>query len=146
MLLAGCSDPLQSEGRCPGFALESGCWEFLGLQDQWIREIAVTPWGVFVGTQDTGIFRLDAGGVWAGLGPEAWHDHLVPRALLYVPGDPPRLLAGVTARNDTRFDTTSAAVFASYDRGETWVPSDGGLAKQSSNPYRVYAYDLEVWQ
>lgn len=37
-----------------------------------------------------------------------------------------------------------AAVFASYDRGRTWVPSDGGLAAQSWNPYRVYASDLEV--
>jgi hypothetical protein len=129
---------------CTGVELDGICWTFLGLDNDWVVDIEVTPWGTFVSTLDRGIFRLDAGGRWNALGPELWHDHLIADALLYVPSDPPRLLAGVRYRHGTREDTTIATVFASHDRGESWVPSDGGFAADAPNPYRVYAEDLEV--
>ncbi len=142
-MFAACSDSLSSSQVCP-LELDSGCWTLLGLESEWIAEVAVTPWGLFAGTNDHGIFRLESDGGWTALGPQAWHNHLIPKALLYVPADPPRLLAGVTFRNGSKEDTTSAAVFASFDRGESWVPFDGGLATESRNPYRVFVDDLEV--
>lgn len=62
--------------------LDGACWTLLGLDAEWVTEIAVTPWGVFVGTLDHGIFRLDADRRWSALGPELWYDHLIPKTLL----------------------------------------------------------------
>lgn len=138
-VLAGCSD---GSGLGPE-ELDSARWTWLGLEDEWVHEIAVTPWGIFVGTGDHGIFRLEPDGRWTPVGPETWHNRLIPEALLYVPADPPRLLVGLTFRYDSR-DTTRAAVYASFDRGATWVPSDGGLGASGRNPYRVFVDDLEV--
>ncbi len=137
--------PLAPEG-CT-IELDGVCWTLLGLDSEWVAEIAVTPWGTFVGTNDHGIFRLDSDRRWTALGPKAWYNHLIPKALLYVPAEPPRLLAGVYFRRGSQEDTTAAAVFASYDRGRSWVPSDDGLETNPANkfyPYRVYAEDLEV--
>jgi hypothetical protein len=119
-------------------------WTLLGLESDWVVDIELTPWGTFISTLDRGIFLLDGDGYWSALGPELWHDHLIADALLYVPADPRRLLAGVRYRHGSKEDTTIAAVFASYDRGQSWVPSDGGFAAEAPNPYRVYAGDLEV--
>jgi hypothetical protein len=141
----GCKsgDPLAPEG-CT-VELTGACWTLLGLETEWVAEIAVTPWGLFVGTRDHGIFHLDAERRWRALGPARWHEHLIPQALLYVPTVPPRLLAGVHFRNGSMEDTTRAAVYASYDRGRSWVPSDGGLETDpAANTYRVFALDLEV--
>jgi hypothetical protein len=143
--VSGCDSdgPLTPED-CTGIELDGACWTLLGFDSDWVVAIAVTPWGTFVSTLDRGIFRLDADGSWNALGPEFWHDHLIAKALIYVPADPPRLLAGVRYRHGTKEDTTIATVFASYDRGQSWVPSDGGFAAEAPNRYRVYAEDLEV--
>ena len=139
VLLLGCRDgPTGPDGPDPEE------WTFLGPEHEWVTDVEVTPWGLFMGTRDRGVGRLGPDGVWEWLGPEYWQRHLVPRTLLYVPGDPPRLLAGVGFWGNSEFDTTFAAVFASENQGRTWEPSDGGLAAGSPNQYRVYALDLEI--
>jgi len=143
--VSGCdSDGPLTPQDCTGIELDGTCWTLLGLDSDWVVDIAVTPWGTYVSTLDHGILLLDADGRWNALGPDLWHDHLIANALLYVPADPPRLLAGVRYRHGPEEDTTIATVFASSDRGESWTPSDGGFAAEAPNPYRVYAEDLEV--
>lgn len=141
--LSGCSDTSGVLGpeECT-VELASGCWTFLGPEGEWITEVRPTPWGLFIGTRD-GIFRLESDGNWISVGPGEWHGRLISRALLYLPTDPPRLLAGLDFRDDSR-DTTRAAVYASFDGGRTWVPHDGGLSERSKFPYRVFVQDLEA--
>jgi len=142
-IAVGCDGPLTPQ-ECSAVELDGTCWTLLAFDSDWVVDVKVTPWGTFVSTLDRGIFRLDADGRWTALGPELWHDHLIANTLLYVPADPPRLLAGVRFRNGSMEDTTIATVFASYDRGASWVPSDGGFAAAAPNRYRVYAEGLGV--
>jgi hypothetical protein len=117
-------------------------WEFLGAAGEYVADIELSPWGLFIGTRGRGIGWRRADGTWEWLGPNYWHGHLYPQALLFVPGDPARLLAGVKFVGDTKDDTTAAAVFVSEDGGHTWFMSDGGLAEDADNQYRVYVEDL----
>lgn len=97
-------------------------WTSLGLDGEAVRSLAQTPWGLYAGTDSSGVFLRDAAtGTWqqAGLVDEG-----VINDLLYVPTVPPRLLA---AMGPWRGETVDAVVFASED-GETWAPSDGGYA------------------
>ncbi|MDT8370205.1 MAG: sialidase family protein [Longimicrobiales bacterium] len=104
--------------------LASGCWTFLGLEDQTITALAETPAGLFAGTRSGGLFRLQPqGNSWDPVG----FDDLIVSALLFVPGPTPRLLAGV---RPTLQEQRPAPVFASTDGGDTWIPWDGGLAEQ----------------
>ncbi len=139
-----CESPLDPAGPPTCTYVDGTCWLFLGLGEQSITSIAPTQWGLLVGTADRGIFRLEPGYRWTALGPTAWHDHLVVSAMAYLATDPPRVLAGVAPRYDSKDDTTRAAVFASDDGGANWLPSDGGLAENAGNQYRVYADALEV--
>jgi photosystem II stability/assembly factor-like uncharacterized protein len=125
--------------------LESGCWTLLGLEGEWVVEVAVSPWGAFVGTRSGRIFRLDPDRRWHALGPDTWRDQLVATALLYVPAEPPRLLAGMDFATNPD-DTTRAAVYASFDQGQSWLPSDGGLAEDAPGnlSFRVFANGLAV--
>ncbi|MDT8370204.1 MAG: hypothetical protein RQ745_13440, partial [Longimicrobiales bacterium] len=104
--------------------LASGCWTFLGLEDQTVTALAETPSGLFAGTWSGGLFRLrPQGDRWEPVG----FDDLRVSALLFVPGPTPRLLAGV---RPTLQEQRPAPVFASTDGGDTWIPWDGGLAEQ----------------
>lgn len=134
LAVLGCSDGLGSRG-CT-LRLESGCWTHLGLEGHWVTALADTPWGLFAGTGDAGVFRFDSNaGSWQALGL----DHAVAWSMLFVPGPTPRLLVGMRNRAEER---TPAAVFATEDRGRTWLPWDGGLAEQHDN--REWAYSLAM--
>ena len=103
-------------------------WTSLGLDGEAVRSLAQTPWGLYAGTDSSGVFLRDAAtGNWqqAGLADEG-----VINDLLYVPTVPPRLLA---AMGPWRGETVDAVVFASED-GETWVLSDGGYADSVGTP------------
>jgi len=96
--------------------------------------VAETPWGLFVGTHDDGVFWLDpASGRWRPLGL----DHAIISSVVFVPSDPPRLLVGVIPYSD---EQTPAALFSSADRGRTWQAADGGLAAQYEN--RAWAWSI----
>ncbi|MGH7575552.1 MAG: WD40/YVTN/BNR-like repeat-containing protein [Longimicrobiales bacterium] len=116
--------------------IDGACWSFLGLEDEWITALAETPMGLFAGTHKNGVFRHDpVAGRWQSLGL----DHAIVWSILYVPTEPARLLVGMIPFSD---ETTEAAVFASEDRGETWIPWDGGLAESRGD--RGWAYSLAV--
>jgi hypothetical protein len=131
--MLSCTDPNRPVlGDCE--PARHGSWEFLGLEDHWIRSVGATPWGVFAGTTDGGIFRLnESTGEWVSLGL----DHAIVRTMLFVPSDPPKLLVGVSPRGEAQ---TQAAVFLSTDSGESWIPWDGGLA--ALRDWREWAYSL----
>ncbi len=129
--LSACGD---SSAGPQGCSLEttSGSWTFLGLENQWITALAATPWGMYAGTHDNGVFHL-ADSTWQPLGL----DHAIVSSILFVPGSTDRLLVGVYPYSD---EQTDAAVFATEDRGATWLPWDGGLAARRGN--RGWAYSL----
>jgi len=108
----------------------------LGPDGQWVTAIASTEWGVYVGTHDDGVFWLDpSSNHWLPLGL----DHAIVSSIVFVPGPTKRLLVGVMPYAE---ETTAAAVFASEDRGRSWIPWDGGLA--ASQGYRAWSYSLAV--
>jgi hypothetical protein len=115
-----CSNAVKPE---PCTAVVDGrCWTYLGLDGQWVMAVAETPWGLFAGTHDDGVFWLNAAnGRWRSLGL----DHAIVSSIVFVPTDPPRLLVGVIPNGEV---PTEAALFASPDGGRTWLPWDGGLA------------------
>jgi hypothetical protein len=116
--------------------LESGCWTHLGLEGKWITALAATERGLYAGTHDDGLLRLDPD-------TEAWEplglDHAIVSSILFVSTPAPRLLVGVAPVTD---ETTTAAVFASDDRGASWYPWDGGLAARRGE--RGWAYSLAM--
>lgn len=127
-VLLGCSAPVRPV---------IGELTFLGLQGESITALVETPWGLFAGTRRSGIYRYqpDSARQWRALGLT----HAVVSAILFVPSSPPRLLVGVRPEAD---ESTAAAVFASEDRGETWIPWDGGLSARYGN--REWAYALAI--
>lgn len=128
-----CSDPLAPE-TCT-VELESGCWTFLGLEGYLVTALADTPWGVFAGTSDAGVFRLDAGaGSWEALGI----DDAGVSSMLFVSEPEPRLLVGMWPVGAD----TVAGLWATEDRGRTWMPWDGGLAAE--HHHKRAAYSLAV--
>lgn len=139
-VVVGCNDPARpsvlGDGTCdpPG----PGRLVHLGLAGQSITALAETPWGLFAGTSLSGVYRCgpDTGGQWKALGL----DHAVVSAILFVPGPTPRVLVGMRYRAG---EGTAAAVFASEDRGETWLPWDGGLAAENDNNQWAYALAID---
>jgi hypothetical protein len=112
-----------------------GRWRSLGLDGKWITAVAGTPWGLFAGTRDDGVFHLvDVSGQWNPLGLE----HLYVYSMLVIRATPPRLLVGVGIR--TPWDPREASVFATGD-GATWTPADGGLASDGGGPGVSLAVD-----
>jgi photosystem II stability/assembly factor-like uncharacterized protein len=134
-LLPGCTDnPVRPEACTE--EIDGMCWTFLGLDGKWVTALADTPWGLYAGTHDNGVFRYDPNtGDWEFLGI----DHAIVSSILFVPTDTPRLLVGVYPFSD---ETTEAAVFASEDGGERWIPWDGGRAKWEDD--RAWAYSMAV--
>lgn len=134
-VLLGCRDPVPPSiiDNCdpPG----SNKLIHIGLDGESITALAETPWGLFAGTSRSGVHRCgpDTGNRWKALGL----DHAIVSAILFVPGATPRVLVGMRNRAD---ETTPAAVFASEDRGESWLPWDGGLAAKNNN--NQWAYSL----
>jgi photosystem II stability/assembly factor-like uncharacterized protein len=99
-----------------------------------VTAVAETPWGLFAGTHDDGVFWLDpATSRWRPLGL----DHAIVSSVVFVPSDPPRLLVGVIPYSD---EQTPAALFSSADRGLTWQAADGGLAARNGN--RAWAWSI----
>lgn len=133
VLVAGlsCSDPVTPE--CTE-QVGGRCWTGLGPDGEWVTAVAETPWGLFAGTHDDGVFWLDpATGRWRPLGL----DHAIVSSVVFVPSDPPRLLVGVIPYSD---EQTPAALFSSADRGLTWQAADGGLAARNGN--RAWAWSI----
>lgn len=120
-IVLGCSDSVAPVdlGSCNPPA--TGAWTHLGLEGQWVTALAETPWGLYAGTHDDGVFRMDANGMWKPVGL----DHAIISDIVFVPGGTERLLVGLYPYAEER---TQAAVFATTDSGRTWVPWDGGLA------------------
>lgn len=119
-----------------GPELASPDWTSLGLANEEVTAVAATPWGLYAGTQSSGVFRYDeAEDVWhpAGLADAgAIHD------MLFVPAASPRFLVGV--RPDTS-EAVDALVYASED-GATWAPSDGEDARTlGTHAANALAYD-----
>ena len=112
-------------------------WTQLGLDGELVLSVADTPWGLYAGTQFEGIFRYDPE-------KEQWDplglDHAMVSVILFVPDEPPQLLAGFLPYDE---ETTPAAVFSSGDGGRTWTPHDGGLAA-ATNDSRFWAWSLAV--
>ncbi|GIW51493.1 MAG: hypothetical protein KatS3mg081_0848 [Gemmatimonadales bacterium] len=134
-LAVGCGSYVPEPIDCDA-VLGGACWSDLGLKGQPVGALAETPWGLFAGTDHNGIFRFDEGARhWIPLGL----DHASISSIVFVPGEPDRLFVGVRPYAD---EQTDAAVFKSEDRGETWTPSDGGLALRSGR--RFWAYSLAV--
>jgi hypothetical protein len=107
---------------CGAVEPPAGRWTALGLEGKWVTAVAQTPWGLFAGTRDDGVFRLETEGAqWQPLGLA----HLRVYCMLVVPAAQPRLLVGVGIR--TPWDPRESSVFATED-GATWTPADGGLA------------------
>lgn len=135
-LLVGCGGTSPAEPVDCTVRIEDRCWTHLGLDGRWVTALAATEWGLYAGTHDDGVFRLDpATGTWQSLGL----DHAIVSSILFVSGSTERLLVGMIAYSD---EQTEAAVFASTDSGRTWQPWDGGLAARRGN--RGWAYSLGV--
>lgn len=136
VVMLGCSntvEPVELESCNPP---ATGAWTHLGLEGEWVTALADTPWGVFAGTGDNGVYRCSPEtGKWEVLGL----DHAAVGTMLFVSGPTPRLLVGMRSRAEEK---TAAAVFASEDRGRTWLPWDGGLAARHDN--RQWAYSLAM--
>lgn len=135
-IVLGCSDsaaPVDLEICNPP---TTGAWTYLGLEGQWVTALAETPWGLYVGTGDNGVFRCSPEtNTWEPLGL----DHAQVSTILFVPGATPRILVGVRPYSD---EQTAAAVFATEDGGRTWLTWDGGLASRHDN--RQWAYSLAM--
>lgn len=137
-VVAGCNDPARPSGSGGCDPPATGALAHLGLDGQSIMALAETPWGLFAGTSRSGVYRCgpDTGNQWKALGL----DHAVVAAILFVPGPTPRVLVGMRNRAG---ETTEAAVFASEDRGESWLPWDGGLAAENDNNQWAYSLALD---
>jgi photosystem II stability/assembly factor-like uncharacterized protein len=132
----GCSDSVAPVGLGTCNPPASGAWTYLGLEGQWVTALADTPWGLYVGTGDNGVFRCSPEtNTWEPLGL----DHAQVATILFVPGAISRIFVGVRPYAD---EQTAAAVFATEDRGRIWLPWDGGLASQHGN--RQWAYSLAM--
>jgi photosystem II stability/assembly factor-like uncharacterized protein len=133
-LLAGCShdNPIQP---LPCTAQVSGrCWTNLGPAGEGITAVALSPFGLLVGTRDKGVLKYDASRArWVTLGPSPKY----VTSITVLPTTTNRLLVTLTPRGS---DTVSAVVYASDNGGRTWYPRDGGLSAQRG--YHGYAFSL----
>jgi photosystem II stability/assembly factor-like uncharacterized protein len=110
-------------GEPTGPELPGDDWEYLGLSGRAISSLADTEWGLFAGTNEGGVFRLDPGtGEWEALGL----DHGWVETLLFVPGEPARLFAGIVPFWPAELESV---LYVSQDSGRSWLPSDGGVGE-----------------
>jgi len=97
--------------------LKGACWTLLGLHQA--RALALTQSHLYAGTW-SGVLRFEPErGGWF---PVGWPPLEQVMTLLYVPGNPPRLLAGLLRGQPIG----EASVYATED-DKTWLPSDRGL-------------------
>lgn len=119
--------------------VDSGCWTNLGLDGEVVTSLVQTPLGLFAGTVGHGVFRY-VDGHWHNTGlqlPNAY----IP-SLLYLPTEPPRLLAAIGAWQDMAGQDTRGAVYAMNTFG-LWQPWDGGLEAAAWQQGRdAWAYAL----
>lgn len=133
----GCSDSVGPVNLAACNQPGSGSWTHLGLGGQWVTELAETPWGLYAGTHDDGVFRRDTDGTWRSVGL----DHAIVSDIVFVPGEIPRLLVGLYPYADER---TQGAVFASADSGRSWAPWDGGLAASRDGYGSAFSLAIEA--
>jgi hypothetical protein len=131
LMLNGCTSPLEmkdpKENDFDGYR-----WTFLGLEGKSVRAVEDTPWGLFAGTVEHGVFRYDKGQKsWISLGL----NHAIISEIAYVATDEPKILVGVTCCRIDQIQSTPAAIFATMDRGDTWLEWDGGLAQQNVDSF-----------
>lgn len=145
--IQGCSSPVDLN-EVDEIEIDGYRWTFLGLEGKWVTSVEDTPWGLFAGTQENGIFRYDESrNTWLSLGL----DHAIISEIVYALTDEPMVLVGVTCCLVDQVPSTPAALFASMDGGNTWLEWDGGIAREndenfwassllvdSKNPYRTY--------
>jgi photosystem II stability/assembly factor-like uncharacterized protein len=146
-LIQGCSSPVDLN-EVDEIEIDGYRWTFLGLEGKWVTSVEDTPWGLFAGTQENGVFRYDESrNTWLSLGL----DHAIISEIVYALTDEPMVLVGVTCCRVDQVPSTPAAIFASNDGGNTWLEWDGGIAREndenfwasslmvdSKNPYRMY--------
>src|SRR5690625_8017108 len=118
----------------------SSCWIQIGLEQQWVTDVIHTAEGLYAGTRDDGVFRYDPHTLtWESLGL----DHAVISSLLFLPGSPGRLLAGIKPEligvTPTGTKRTDAAVFGSEATGITSIASDGGFAERNESQFWAYS-------
>ncbi len=112
-------------------------WVRLGPDGMWVTALAQTDWGLFAGTRNNGVFLYHSETAdWEPLGLSSSQ----VGCMLYLPGDRPKLLVGMVWRGT---EPTEAAVFATEDGGETWVPSDGGLASSVGGYFWAHSLGLD---
>ncbi len=128
MLLAtNCSSNPVSPLELKQIEIDGYTWTYLGLEDKWVTAVEDTPWGLFAGTREEGVFRFDEEtGGWTSLGL----DRAPISDIAFADCEKPRIFVGVCCCIEGQEQYTPAAVFASFDRGNTWLESDGGLAKK----------------
>ena len=133
LILAGC----EKENETPS---PENNWTYLGLEDKWVTTVEDTPWGLFAGTSRNGVFHYnESNNTWTPLGL----DHAPISELAFADTGEPMILAAVRCcPPDYPDQGTTAAVYASWDAGETWHERDGGLAEQ--NDYNFWANSLLV--
>lgn len=119
VIFSGCSSPVDGN-------IDNYRWIFLGLEGKSVTAVEDTPWGLFAGTVEDGVFRYnESSKSWVSLGL----DHAIISGIAYAPTDTPMVLVAVTCCRIGQVQSTPAAIFASVDGGEFWFERDGGLAR-----------------
>jgi hypothetical protein len=126
-------------------------WTYLGLKGNKVNTVVDTPWGLFAGTQNNGvyIYKEDIK-KWVSVGL----NHAPISEMVFLDLDEPKVLAGISGTRggaDTLM-VQGPAIFASMDGGDTWLEWDGELAQHNDgyffvntfsvdckNPYKVYS-------
>lgn len=128
-LATSCSNPV-SPLELEQFEIDGYTWTYLGLEDKWVTAVEDTPWGLFAGTREDGVFHFDEEtNRWVSLGL----DHAINSEIIFADTKEPSLLVGMHCCASTDGGKTSAAVFASFDQGKTWLERDGGMALEKDS-------------
>lgn len=130
-LATNCSNPVSPLEQ---FDIDGYTWTYLGLEDKWITAVEDTPWGLFAGTREDGVFRFDEEtNRWNSLGL----NHAIISEIIFTDVNEPSILVGMDCCTSTEGGKTSAAVFASFDQGKTWLERDGGLALEKDSLFFI---------
>lgn len=136
LLTISCSSDPVSPLELEEIEIDGYTWTYLGLEDKWVTAVKDTPWGLFAGTREDGVFRFDEQtNRWTSLGL----DHAIISEITFSDTDEPSLLVGMNCCTSTEDSRTSAAVFASFDQGKTWLERDGGLALEKDSLFFISA-------
>ncbi|CAN5256550.1 hypothetical protein BH23BAC3_BH23BAC3_32870 [soil metagenome] len=132
-LATNCSNPV-SPFDLEQFEIDGYTWTYLGLEDKWVTAVEDTPWGLFAGTREEGVFRFDEEtSRWTSLGL----DHAIIAEIIFSDSSEPSILVGIDCCTSTEGGKTSAAVFTSFDQGKTWLERDGGVALEKDSLFFI---------